>query len=67
MKLEFARQIGALFDDPTRRARMGAIGRQRVGSQLAWEFSEHELMRAYSDGLGLSLPAASAAASTAAS
>ena len=66
-ELEFARQIGALFDDPTRRARMGAIGRQRVASQLAWEFSEHELVRAYSDGLGLSLRAASAAASTAAS
>ena len=66
-ELEFARQIGLLFDDPTRRARMGAIGRQRVGSQLAWEFSERELVRAYSDGLGLSLRAATAAASTVAS
>ena len=66
-ELEFARQIGALFDDPERRARMGAIGRSRVGSQLAWEFSEHDLVRAYSDGLGLSLRGAPAAASTAAS
>jgi asparagine synthase (glutamine-hydrolysing) len=33
----FARAVADLLDDPTRRARMGAVGRRRVEELLAWE------------------------------
>jgi hypothetical protein len=32
---------------------MGEIGRERIGSALAWEYSVGELLRAYEVGLGL--------------
>ncbi len=35
---EMARLIAELIDDPQRRATMGAIGRRRVESALAWQF-----------------------------
>ena len=53
-ELEFARQIGALLEPPP-----SADGRDRPSTgRLAARLgiSEHELMRAFSDGLGLSLP-----------
>jgi glycosyltransferase involved in cell wall biosynthesis len=49
---EFARLVVELLDDPARRARMGAIGRQRVESELSWEHSRSELLRAYETVLG---------------
>ncbi len=49
---EFARLVVELLDDPARRARMGAIGRQRVERELSWEHSCHELLQAYETVLG---------------
>jgi glycosyltransferase involved in cell wall biosynthesis len=44
---EFARLIAELLDDPERRARMGALGRERVEQELSWEHSRRELLGAY--------------------
>jgi glycosyltransferase involved in cell wall biosynthesis len=44
---EFARHVCRLLDDPEERRRMGEIGRQRVQTALAWEYSVPELLRAY--------------------
>ncbi len=49
---EFARQVARLLDAPEERARMGEIGRRRVATELAWEFSVPHLVRAYREGLG---------------
>jgi glycosyltransferase involved in cell wall biosynthesis len=45
--LELARGILELMADPERRARMGAAGRQRVESELAWANSVPPLLAAY--------------------
>lgn len=50
---EFAEQVNWLLDHPTECEKMGNIGRHRVAHILAWEYSVPELLRAYSDGLGL--------------
>jgi glycosyltransferase involved in cell wall biosynthesis len=42
-----ARQIAALLDDPTRRAEMGAYGRQRVLTDLAWDRNRPHLLELY--------------------
>ncbi len=42
-----AEVIIGLIDDPDQRRRMGAIGRERIETKLAWEHSEPELLRAY--------------------
>ena len=44
---EMARLIAELIDDPQRRATMGAIGRRRVESALAWQFQAANLMECY--------------------
>jgi glycosyltransferase involved in cell wall biosynthesis len=49
----FAREVCHLLDDPQRREQMGLVGRERIHSALAWEFSARELVRAYEEGLGL--------------
>lgn len=54
-ELAFARQLIELFDDPVKRERMGAAGRQLVSSSLAWEYSVPQLLRAYRQGLGLNI------------
>jgi glycosyltransferase involved in cell wall biosynthesis len=54
---EFARQVARLLDDPGERERMGEIGRRRVETALAWEFSVPQLVRAYSEGLASGMPA----------
>ena len=33
----YARELAALLDDGERRARLGEVGRERVGAELAWE------------------------------
>lgn len=44
---DFARKITELLDDPARREHMGAIGRQRVESELAWHHQVPRLLAAY--------------------
>jgi len=47
----FAQQINALLDDAELRARMGAVGRERIEAGLSWEASTRELVRAYDRAL----------------
>ena len=44
---EFAQKIVALLECPDERAKMGAIGVQRVETELAWKFSVQHLVAAY--------------------
>ncbi len=46
-ELEFARAIAELMDDPARRLAMGALGRRRVETELAWQYSAPKLVQAY--------------------
>jgi glycosyltransferase involved in cell wall biosynthesis len=46
-ELEFARALAHLIDHPERRALMGAFGRRRVESSLAWPHSVPHLLHAY--------------------
>lgn len=46
-ELDFARQIARLMDDPARREAMGATGRHRVETELAWRHSIPKLLDAY--------------------
>jgi glycosyltransferase involved in cell wall biosynthesis len=50
-ELEFARLVAELLDDPERRERMGALGRQRVEESLSWSTSRERLLEAYADVL----------------
>jgi glycosyltransferase involved in cell wall biosynthesis len=44
---DLARRIADLLDDPARREQMGRVGRERVRSVLAWEYSAPVLLAAY--------------------
>lgn len=46
-KLDFARQIAALLDDPERREEMGSRGQERVENSLAWPHQGEMLLAAY--------------------
>ena len=46
-ELEFARALAQLMDDPARRQTMGALGRRRVETELAWHYSAQNLVEAY--------------------
>ena len=46
-ELEFARAIERLMDEPARREAMGALGKHRVETELAWRFSIPHLLDAY--------------------
>jgi len=52
-ELEFAKCVSWLLDNPDKGREMGQRGRDRVANELAWEYSVPELLRAYSQGLGL--------------
>ena len=45
--VDFAEQIVALLDDPTKRERMGAFGRRRIEEVLEWKYEAPKLLRAY--------------------
>lgn len=45
--VDLAEKIVALLDDPDRRARMGALGRQRVVDELQWRHEAPRLLAAY--------------------
>jgi glycosyltransferase involved in cell wall biosynthesis len=49
---EFAKEVCNLLDDQHARDAMGASGAARFRDQLAWEYSKHELLRAYETLLG---------------
>ncbi len=49
----FAQLVSELLDDPDRRAKMGAAGRGRAESFLAWEHQERSLLTAYARALGM--------------
>jgi glycosyltransferase involved in cell wall biosynthesis len=49
----FARAIAALMDDPSKRSRMGEIGRARVQSELNWSITSRNLLKAYDRLFGL--------------
>jgi glycosyltransferase involved in cell wall biosynthesis len=44
---DFADKILDLLDNPEKRARMGAIGRERVEQKLSWEHEAPKLLKAY--------------------
>jgi glycosyltransferase involved in cell wall biosynthesis len=44
---DFGDKILELIDDPDRRDKMGALGRQRVREELSWEHEEPKLIAAY--------------------
>jgi glycosyltransferase involved in cell wall biosynthesis len=44
---DLARHIAGLLDDPARQEQMGAVGRERLRNQLAWEHSAPVLLAAY--------------------
>lgn len=45
--IDFADKIAELLSDPALRAEMGAFGRQRVETQMAWSFEIPKLIAAY--------------------
>jgi glycosyltransferase involved in cell wall biosynthesis len=46
-EVAFARAIAGLMDDPLRRERLGAFGKQRIKNELAWDFSVPKLLAVY--------------------
>lgn len=46
-ELEFARCIVRLMDSPEERQRLGALGRKRIDSELAWPFQKERLLGAF--------------------
>jgi glycosyltransferase involved in cell wall biosynthesis len=48
---DFASKLAELLDDPARREAMGAIGRRRVESGLAWHHQVPQLLSAYAAAL----------------
>lgn len=49
--IDFAAKIVGLLEDPEERARMGAIGRERVATKLAWPYQIPNLVAAYQKAL----------------
>ena len=55
VKENSAEALGAsiieVLDDPDRRARMGAIGAERIRGKLSWEHSVNQLLTSYRHAL----------------
>lgn len=51
-ELDFAKKIASLIDDPTKRIRMGQIGKKRIKDELAWRHQKHHLIKAYNILIG---------------
>lgn len=49
--VELAAAIGRLLDDPAARERMGRLGEERIRTQLNWERSVAQLLKAYETAL----------------
>ena len=49
--VDFAEKITDLLADPDRRARMGAFGRSRVETQMAWTYEVPKLIAAYQNSV----------------
>jgi glycosyltransferase involved in cell wall biosynthesis len=49
---KLADRIAAVLDDEVARARMGAIGAERIRTELSWELFVDQLLRAYAAALG---------------
>jgi glycosyltransferase involved in cell wall biosynthesis len=49
--------VDELLDDPERRARMGALGLERVERRLSWQASEPSLLAAYDRAIGRTVEA----------
>jgi glycosyltransferase involved in cell wall biosynthesis len=45
--VDLAQKIAELLDDPQRRARMGAFGRERIERELEWRYEAPKLLAAY--------------------
>jgi glycosyltransferase involved in cell wall biosynthesis len=52
-EVAFATQVSWLLDHPDECKRRGNVGRRRVSEVLAWEYSQRELLQAYSAGLSM--------------
>jgi glycosyltransferase involved in cell wall biosynthesis len=52
---DFASKILWLLENPTERLRMGQLGKNRVESELAWQYSVQNLLASYERALGSSL------------
>lgn len=46
-EMEFAQRISELMDDPERRRAIGQLGRERIETELAWDYSVPRLLAAY--------------------
>ncbi len=46
-ELNYAQSLVQLMDDPQRRKMMGSFGRQRIETELAWQYSVSNLLKAY--------------------
>jgi glycosyltransferase involved in cell wall biosynthesis len=55
-ELEFARGIARLMDDPELRRTMGAHGRHRVETEMAWHHQERKLVQMYDGLIGRPVP-----------
>ena len=49
---ELEHALGALLDDPARRARMGAAGRRRAEEHFSWHAVAEAVVAAYEDAIG---------------
>lgn len=46
-EMEFAKALAQLMDDPQRRVLLGAMGKRRIETTLAWEYSAAHLLDVY--------------------
>jgi len=56
--IDFGDQIAKLLDSPSSRRRLGAIGRNRIGGTLNWDFQKQMFLKAYQTALCARVPSA---------